>query len=220
MPYIHFIQIRSTCFYTVHNNVFVCSSLVDSILSFKHPLSLKLDWSSAGLNKTVGSFTLIIREVLMVSVKWGVGGFRNVKGKCTNSVLKNNTSATNTHTQPAVGHRFRLWFWCCHWCLNWTLTVWVTNRVYNKATMTLQDCRTSSGFYYHLSSRGCLRVEQHLRLNTDLTPRSLGSPMRYDLFSCQPIGHSDTPPLDVRSPLTGRWVGRALLAVGEGKSGF
>lgn len=98
MPYIHFIQIRSTCFYTVHNNVFVCSSLVDSISSFKHPLSLKLDWSSAGLNKTVGSFTLIIREVLMVSVKWGVGGFRNVKGKCTNSVLKNNTSATNTHT--------------------------------------------------------------------------------------------------------------------------
>lgn len=131
MPYIHFIQIRSTCFYTVHNNVFVCSSLVDSISSFKHPLSLKLDWSSAGLNKTVGSFTLIIREVLMVSVKWGVGGFRNVKGKCTNSVLKNNTSATNTHTQPAVGHRFRLWFWCCHWCLNWTWTVWVTNRVYN-----------------------------------------------------------------------------------------
>jgi len=42
--------------------------------------------------------------------------------------------------------------------------------------------------------------------------------VRYHLFGCQSISHGDAPSLDVRSPLTGRRVGGALLAVGEGES--
>lgn len=42
------------------------------------------------------------------------------------------------------------------------------------------------------------------------------SPVRHHFFSCEPVGHGDAPPFDVRSPLIGRRVGRAVL-VGEGE---
>lgn len=42
------------------------------------------------------------------------------------------------------------------------------------------------------------------------------SPVRYQFFSCESIGHGDAPPFDVRPPLIGRRVGRAMLA-GEGE---
>lgn len=42
------------------------------------------------------------------------------------------------------------------------------------------------------------------------------SPVRYHFFSCESVGHGDASPFDVRSPLIGRRVGRAML-VGEGE---
>lgn len=52
------------------------------------------------------------------------------------------------------------------------------------------------------------------------SPRSPGSPVRYHLLRRQPVGHGDAPPLDVRSPLTGRRVGGALLAAGQSEGGL
>lgn len=52
------------------------------------------------------------------------------------------------------------------------------------------------------------------------TPLPPGSPVRYHLLSRQPISHGDTPSLDVRSPLTGRRVGGALLAVSQSEGGL
>ncbi|TNN70707.1 hypothetical protein EYF80_018990 [Liparis tanakae] len=47
-----------------------------------------------------------------------------------------------------------------------------------------------------------------------------GSPVRYHLLRGQPVRHGDAPPLDVRSPLTGRRVGGALLADGQSEGGL
>ncbi len=49
---------------------------------------------------------------------------------------------------------------------------------------------------------------------------SSSSPVRYHLLSRQPVSHGDAPPLDVRSPRTGRRVGGALLAVGQSEGGL
>lgn len=54
----------------------------------------------------------------------------------------------------------------------------------------------------------------------DNTAEPPGSPVRYHLFSCQPVSHGDAPSLDVGSSLTGRRVGGAMLAACEGKSGL
>lgn len=51
-------------------------------------------------------------------------------------------------------------------------------------------------------------------------PSSPSSPVRNHLLCRQPVGHGDAPPLDVRSSLTGRWVGGALLAVGQCEGGL
>lgn len=51
-------------------------------------------------------------------------------------------------------------------------------------------------------------------------PLPPGSPVWHHFLGRQPIGHGDAPPLDVRPPLIGRRVGRALLAVGQGERGL
>lgn len=52
------------------------------------------------------------------------------------------------------------------------------------------------------------------------TPLPPGSPVRYHLLRRQPVCHGDAPPLDIRSPLTGRRVGGALLTVGQSEGGL
>lgn len=57
-------------------------------------------------------------------------------------------------------------------------------------------------------------------LTSRTTEHKQSPPVRHHLLCRQAISHGDTPPLDVRAPLTGGGVWAALLAVREGEGGL